>query len=663
MDVTWTEVVLRRNRVVDPTDVFLQMKSDEMAQAVEARAQMLPPAESVYLAEDGYKGAHFDHFMHFFRGVREGTPVIEDANFGLRAAALSGLAPSGFLLGRGGKKAFEEGYKQSLGILNRGHIRMACLPKHLLGGRSYEAPDPHSILSSSVFLGAYGVGRPSGFPPSLDASNRYYAASRFVRASSEGGGTMVVVFVHGWSVTDTSTYGRLPEALATQAGDYGLDVRIEHVWLGRYISFHDGVTVADVARAFDRALRDQIPEGGGIAEFSCITHSTGGPVVREWLEQFCGTKPLSESPLRHLVMLAPANHGSALAALGKSRVGRIKAAFSGVEPGQRILDWLSLASQEQIDLAAAFIDYEPAKNRFFPFVLTGQAIDDKFYDFINSYLVEAGSDGVVRVAAANLNYSMIKLVEAKRSKEVKHGGATPFRVRLLKVEGKLKRPLRVALGVIHGASHSGTKKGIMGAVRTPTSNRPQVAEILKCLQVRQKRGYDARAAELEELTKQTQKSHRYMMLVFVVKDDQGTPVNDFDLFLLGGDSHSPDKLTKGFFVDRQQNATHRNHLVYYIDYDIIIKNQLSGFRVIARPSQGFTYYSPVEYHSPDRLNALLRPNEVFYVEIELRRCIDRNVFRFDNAEAPKLRKKSRFSKSETRHSFKDEKPTGGPVDE
>jgi len=87
MDVTWTDVVLRRNKAVSPTDVFMQMKSDEMAQAVDARAQMLPPAESVYMVEDGYKGAHFDHFMNFFRGVREGTPVAEDAVFGLRAAA------------------------------------------------------------------------------------------------------------------------------------------------------------------------------------------------------------------------------------------------------------------------------------------------------------------------------------------------------------------------------------------------------------------------------------------------------------------------------------------------------------------------------------------------------------------------------------------------
>ena len=87
MDITWTDVILRRNKVSGPTDVFNQAKSDEMESARSGRKQMLPPAETVFTAERGYLGAHFDHFMNFFDGVRNGTPVTEDAVFGLRAAA------------------------------------------------------------------------------------------------------------------------------------------------------------------------------------------------------------------------------------------------------------------------------------------------------------------------------------------------------------------------------------------------------------------------------------------------------------------------------------------------------------------------------------------------------------------------------------------------
>ncbi len=87
MDVTWTEVVLRKNKATPPDDVFAQMKAEEAGAAIPPRKTMLPPAEMVYRVEDGYMGAHFDHFVNFFTGVREGTPVAEDAVFGLRAAA------------------------------------------------------------------------------------------------------------------------------------------------------------------------------------------------------------------------------------------------------------------------------------------------------------------------------------------------------------------------------------------------------------------------------------------------------------------------------------------------------------------------------------------------------------------------------------------------
>lgn len=90
MDVTWTEVVLRKNVAVDPMDAFSREKLAEGAgggEILAPRSRMLPPAEARYVVEDGYRGAHVDHFVNFFDGVRNGTAVTEDAVFGLRAAA------------------------------------------------------------------------------------------------------------------------------------------------------------------------------------------------------------------------------------------------------------------------------------------------------------------------------------------------------------------------------------------------------------------------------------------------------------------------------------------------------------------------------------------------------------------------------------------------
>ena len=48
---------------------------------------MLPPEKLEYVADQGYKGAHFDHFYNLFNAMRTGGKVHEDALFGYRAAA------------------------------------------------------------------------------------------------------------------------------------------------------------------------------------------------------------------------------------------------------------------------------------------------------------------------------------------------------------------------------------------------------------------------------------------------------------------------------------------------------------------------------------------------------------------------------------------------
>jgi hypothetical protein len=59
---------------------------------------------------------------------------------------------------------------------------------------------------------------------------------------------MIVIFVHGWSVTHTDRYGALPEWLESQAKDKKLDILVGNIYLGRYISFDDTVTVDDIGR-------------------------------------------------------------------------------------------------------------------------------------------------------------------------------------------------------------------------------------------------------------------------------------------------------------------------------------------------------------------------------------------------------------------------------
>ena len=52
-----------------------------------ARKEMVPAANIFYRAEQGYKGAHYDHFNNWFTAIRTGGKVVEDPVFGYRAAA------------------------------------------------------------------------------------------------------------------------------------------------------------------------------------------------------------------------------------------------------------------------------------------------------------------------------------------------------------------------------------------------------------------------------------------------------------------------------------------------------------------------------------------------------------------------------------------------
>ncbi len=87
MDVMWDKIVLRTNEKNEAQDPFLKNKNSEVEQMAAGRKKMIEPKEFIYQAEEGYRGAHYDHFNNFFNAIRKSSSVIEDATFGLRAAA------------------------------------------------------------------------------------------------------------------------------------------------------------------------------------------------------------------------------------------------------------------------------------------------------------------------------------------------------------------------------------------------------------------------------------------------------------------------------------------------------------------------------------------------------------------------------------------------
>lgn len=436
---------------------------------------------------------------------------------------------------------------------------------------------------------------------------------------------MILLFVHGWSVTNTQTYGYLPDAIQKLAPE-NLKIDVKHVFLGKYISFNDSVTLDDVSRAFNQAVKDTI----GNKAFSCITHSTGGPVLRNWIKLFFKGKSLSNIPLKHLIMLSPAIHGSALAQLGKSRLNRIKSWFNGVEAGQKILDWLELGSDGQWDVNKYWLDYDLPIRNFYPFVLTGDTIDNKFYDFINHYLVEDGSDGVVRVCAANANYTYVQLKQKNEN---------------LIIDNYDREDNKIAIGVIPDTSHTGSDKGIMESVKAKNySDKDIVSEIIRCLKIKSVKEYIKLKEDFRNRLKTTKGN--YVMLSFYIQDDMGNDIEDYDVILLGK-NHDPSKLTKGFLVDRQRNQVNESKLTFYLDYDKMkeIEDGSFGIRVIARPEKGFTSYSPAEYKGKVDL---LKPNQTILVHIILTRKIDKNIFQFDDL-------------TQKKGSFKNTRPSGEEI--
>ncbi|OVE77678.1 hypothetical protein BVX98_02130 [bacterium F11] len=418
---------------------------------------------------------------------------------------------------------------------------------------------------------------------------------------------MDILLVHGYNVTSTRTYGVLPKRLKS------LGHTVKDVYLSKYVTLDDDLTLPDIVHAFQAALNDVYGSQFGKRKFACITHSTGGLVVREWVNHYYGKKK-SALPMSHLIMLAPPNHGSRLAKLGKSRLSRLRSLW-GTEPGLRVLDGLELGSQFQWDLNSNWLTNKLASVRgFYSFVITGQWIDKNFWDTIAPGTSERGSDGVVRVSAANLNMQIWRIHHTGQAK-------------------KKKLPHNPFL-ITPKTSHSGDTYGIMGAIPS-RGNHPVLDAIGTALKVKTKKQYNRVSKEFREKTTALQKDDlyqdkskldRYVQIVFRICDQMGNTLNDYALELTDGWGKG-DQFPSGFLGHHHKNIVNPEFFVIYVNYDVLSKVEGGelGFRVQSAPDTPLVAYE--DFFFKTKLTNLIKPNQATLIEVVLKRRLNKNIFR------------------------------------
>ena len=168
-----------------------------------------------------------------------------------------------------------------------------------------------------------------------------------------------LVIIHGWS-DEALSFQHLGSLLAEHT-----QRNLTQVNLADYISLDDSITMDDLVSAMQRAWGAcKLPRT--VYSVDVVVHSTGGLIIRDWIARYFTPY---DAPIKHLLMLAPANFGSPLAQKGRALIGRVVVGLRSqklFQTGTHILKALELASPyswqlAQRDLFSDSVYYTPGK--------------------------------------------------------------------------------------------------------------------------------------------------------------------------------------------------------------------------------------------------------------------------------------------------------------
>ncbi|HHW2078148.1 alpha/beta hydrolase [Pseudomonas aeruginosa] len=315
-----------------------------------------------------------------------------------------------------------------------------------------------------------------------------------------------IVIVHGWS-DDSKSFRRLAEQLEAWFGSAPTQIR-----LADWISLQDDVTYADLAAALDRAWTAQ-----GLSRaprtVDVVVHSTGALVLRDWLTRHFDP---ASAPVKRFLMLAPANFGSPLAHKGRSFIGCVLKGWNRFvgQTGTQVLKGLELGSPYSWQLAERDLFGAEAwygAGRLLATVLVGNA----GYSGVEAIANEAGGDGTVRIATANLNACRLSL-----ELDVRQRARPGWRLEESRGE--------IAFAIVDGENHASV------ALKDRGPKNPHTLELIRAALEVEDADYRSSGASfpwqrrIDQLDPGIERrSPRYLNLVSHVCDDLDQEVRDY----------------------------------------------------------------------------------------------------------------------------------------
>ena len=435
----------------------------------------------------------------------------------------------------------------------------------------------------------------------------------------------MVFLIHGWSVDETTTY----QALHLKLAEEGFD--LHHINLGRYVSLDNDVEIRDLAKA----LHDELQKEGFLGappwndRFHIVTHSTGALVVKHWILNHYADDIVQTGGLKNLVFLAGPHFGSRLAHPGRSMLAHISKLG---DTGRKILDALELGSTFSWDNNGGMLDASRWRARGIrPYCLIGDRVARSFADRIAERVFPAryedGSDMVVRVPAANLNFRRYELNAATgRQRRVDEISGVPF-------------------AALWQYTHSGDEHGIMNSItRRSSIDSPSYLNLrltVDCLRVNSASGYAAMRTRLEGVNAQTRgKRDAFAQLDFRFRDDSGVPIDDYLIELGYVDDNGRSQPSKAI-THSHKNQVDPSHFTFFVDRKKLDKELRHAifFRFRARPHTLLLEYhpDPYTYRAPGaELSNVIRADHTTQIDVILSRTPSDDLFVFHHGDDPDL---------------------------